>query len=67
MQKETTEDSLNSMKNADDETKDSVVAQQKESGSIEENKEVDYVKTELEDAVKHGVCTEEVNILSKET
>ncbi|KAJ4885364.1 titin-like isoform X2 [Raphanus sativus] len=62
-EKETTEDSLNSMKNADDETKDygldSVVAQKKESGSIEEKKEVDYVKTELEDAVKHGVCTEE--------
>lgn len=61
MQKETTEDSL---KNTDEKTKDygldSVVAQKNESGSVEEKEEVDYVKTELEDAAKHGVSTEEV-------
>ncbi|KAF3523450.1 hypothetical protein F2Q69_00048592 [Brassica cretica] len=64
-EKETTEDSLNSMKNTDDEIKDygldSVVAQKKESGSIEEKKEVDYVKREVDDAIKHGVSTEEKN------
>ncbi|XP_048616580.1 titin isoform X2 [Brassica napus] len=64
-EKETTEDSLNSMKNTDDEIKDygldSVVAQKKESGSIEEKKEVDYVKKEVDDAIKHGVSTEEKN------
>ncbi|XP_009125139.1 trichohyalin isoform X4 [Brassica rapa] len=64
-EKETTEDSLNSMKNTDDEIKDygldSVLAQNKESGSIEEKKEVDYVKREVDDAIKHGVSTEEKN------
>nr|VDC98843.1 unnamed protein product [Brassica rapa] len=64
-EKETTEDSLNSMKNTDDEIKDygldSVVAQKNESGSIEEKKEVDYVKREVDDAIKHGVSTEEKN------
>ncbi|KAF8104315.1 hypothetical protein N665_0174s0002 [Sinapis alba] len=62
-EKETTEDSLSSMKNTNDEIKDygldSVVPQKKEPGSIEEKKNVGYVKTELEDAVKHGVSTEE--------
>lgn len=71
LQKETTEDSLNSMKNTDDEIKDygldSVVAQKKESGSIEEKKEVDYVKREVDDAIKHGVSTEEVISKGKET
>ncbi|KAJ0255139.1 A-kinase anchor-like protein [Hirschfeldia incana] len=61
-EKKTTEDSLNITKNTEDEIKDygldSVVAQMKESGSVEE-KEVEYVKTELKDAVKHGVSTEE--------
>lgn len=64
MQKETTEDSLNSTKNTDEKIKDygldSVVAQKNESGSIEEKKEVDSVKTEQEDSVKHEVSTEEV-------
>ncbi|CAH8380277.1 unnamed protein product [Eruca vesicaria subsp. sativa] len=61
-EKETTDDNLNSMKNTDDGIKDyvldSVVAQKKESGSIEEKKEADYMKTELEDAIKHGLPTE---------
>lgn len=59
------------MKNTDDEIKDygldSVLAQNKESGSIEEKKEVDYVKREVDDAIKHGVSTEEVISKGKET
>ncbi|KAL0866667.1 hypothetical protein Bca101_045785 [Brassica carinata] len=67
-EKETTEDSLNSTKNTDEKIKDygldSVVAQKNESGSIEEKKEVDSVKTEQEDSVKHEVSTEENKTMS---
>ncbi|KAG2325220.1 hypothetical protein Bca52824_007948 [Brassica carinata] len=67
-EKETTEDSLNSTKNTDEKIKDygldSVVARKNESGSIEEKKEVDYVKTEQEGSVKHEFSTEENKTMS---
>lgn len=39
---------------------DSIPTQKEETGLIEEKREVGYVKTELEDAIKHGISVEEV-------
>ncbi|XP_010441185.1 PREDICTED: titin-like isoform X2 [Camelina sativa] len=44
---------------------DSVVVPKEETGLIEEKREVEHVKTELEDAIKHGVSVEEKNKTSE--